>query len=38
MNEDEEEGTIPFINNLEIVEIFEDKGEEEEVSVMDLIN
>jgi len=30
--------TIPFINNLEIIEIFKDKGKEEEVSVIDLIN
>jgi len=32
-----EGSTTPFINNLEIAEIFKDKGEEEEVSVMDLI-
>jgi len=32
-----EGSTIPFIDNLEIVEIFKDEGEEEEVSVMDLI-
>jgi len=38
MNEDEEGDTVPFINNLEIVEVFKDKGKEEEVSVMDLIN
>jgi len=40
MNEDEEEGgTAPFINNLEIAEIFKDEvEEEEEVSVTDLIN
>jgi len=38
MNKDEEGSTIPFINNLEIVEIFKDKAEEEEASVMDLIN
>jgi len=28
----------PFINNLEITEIFKDKDEEEEASVMDFIN
>jgi len=33
----EEDSTAPFINNLEITEIFKDKGEEEEVSVTDLI-
>jgi len=38
MNEDEEGGTIPFINDLEIIEIFKDKVKEEEISVMDLIN
>jgi len=37
MNEDEEGSTIPFINNLEITEIFKDEAEEEEVSVIDLI-
>jgi len=29
--------TAPFINNLEIIEVFKDKGKEKEVSVMDLI-
>ena len=29
--------TAPFINNLEIVEIFKDKAGEEEASVIDLI-
>ena len=38
MNKDEEDSTTPFINNLEIVEIFKDEAEEEEVSVMDFIN
>ena len=38
MNEDEEGSTAPFINNLEITEIFKDEAEEEEASVMDLIN
>jgi len=38
MNEDKEEGTVLFINNLKIIEIFKDEAEEEEASVMDLIN
>jgi len=38
MNENEKGSTVPFINNLEIVEIFKDKVKEEEVSVIDLIN
>jgi len=38
MNKDKKEDTAPFINNLEIAEVFKDKGEEEEVSVIDLIN
>jgi len=33
-----ENGTAPLINNLEIIEIFKDKDEEEEVSIMDFIN
>jgi len=33
----EEDGTAPLINNLEITEIFKDEGEEEEASVMDFI-
>ena len=37
INEDEGD-TAPLINDLEIVEIFKDKAEEEEASVMDLIN
>jgi len=32
-----EGSTAPFIDNLEMTEVFEDEGEEEEVSVMDLI-
>jgi len=32
-----EGSTAPFIDNLEIIEVFKDKGEEEEVSVMDFI-
>ena len=38
MNKDEEGDTVLFINNLEIVEVFKDKGEEEEASVIDFIN
>jgi len=37
MDANKEGSTAPFINNLEIIEIFKDKGEEEEVSVIDLI-
>ena len=37
MNEDKEGSTAPFINNLEIIEIFKDKGEEEEASIMNFI-
>jgi len=33
-----EDGTVFFIDNLEIIKIFKDEGEEEEVSVMDFIN
>jgi len=33
-----EDGTAPLIDNLEMTEIFKDKGEEEEASVTDLIN
>jgi len=38
MDVNKEDGTIPLINNLEIIEIFKDEAKEEEVSVMDLIN
>jgi len=31
------DSTVPFINNLEIAEVFKDEGEEEEVSVTDFI-
>jgi len=37
MNKEEEEDTAPFIKNLEMQEIFEDKDREEEASVTDLI-
>jgi len=32
-----EGGTVPFINNLEIIEVFKDEDEEEGVSVTDFI-
>jgi len=32
-----EGSTAPFINNLKIIEVFKDEGEEEEVSVIDFI-
>jgi len=38
MNKNEDGNTIPFINNLEIVEVFKDEDKEEEVSVIDFIN
>ena len=38
MSSNEEGSTAPLINNLEIIEIFKDKGEKEEASVMDFIN
>ena len=37
INEDKEGSTAPFINNLEITEIFKDEAEEE-ASVIDFIN
>jgi len=33
-----ESGTVPFINNLKIIEVFKDKDEKEGASVIDLIN
>jgi len=36
-NANKEGSTVPLINNLEITEVFKDKGEEEKVSVTDLI-
>jgi len=38
MNNNKEGSTTPFINNLEIAEIFKDKAKEEEASITDLIN
>ena len=37
MDVNKKDDTAPFINNLEITEVFKDKGEKEEASVMDLI-
>jgi len=37
MNEEEEEDTVPLIENLEMQEIFKDEDREEEASVTDLI-
>jgi len=36
-NANKEDNTAPFIDNLEIAEIFKDEVKEEEVSVMDFI-
>jgi len=38
MDANKEDGTAPFINNLEIIEIFKDKDEKKEASVIDFIN
>jgi len=38
MDVNKEDGTIPLINNLEIIGVFKDKDKKEEVSVTDLIN
>jgi len=38
MNVNKKDGTVSFINNLEIIKVFKDEDEEEEVSIMDLIN
>ena len=37
MDTNKEGGTAPFINNLEIIEIFRDEDKEEEASITDLI-
>jgi len=37
-NVNKEGSTTPLIDNLEITEIFKDKVEEEEASIIDLIN
>jgi len=36
-NANKEGSTIPFINNLEITEVFKDEDKEKEVSVINLI-
>jgi len=38
MDANKEGSTAPFINNLEIIEVFKDKDKEEEASVTDFIN
>jgi len=38
MNANKKGSTVPLINNLEITKVFKDKNEEEEVSIIDLIN
>ena len=38
MDINKEGNTVPFIDNLEIIKIFKDKDEEEEVSITDFIN
>jgi len=38
MDANKKDGTVFFINNLEIAEVFKDKNEKEGVSVTDLIN
>jgi len=38
MDANKEDSTAPFINNLEIIEVFKDKDKEKGASVMDLIN
>ena len=37
MDANKERSTAPFINNLEIIEVFKDEDGEEEASVMDFI-
>jgi len=38
MDANKEDGTVLFINNLEIIEVFKDKDKEEEASVTDFVN
>jgi len=38
MDANKKDGTILFINNLEIIKVFKDKNKEKEVSIIDLIN
>jgi len=37
MDANKKGSTIPLIDNLEIIEVFKDKDEKEEVSIMDFI-
>jgi len=38
MDANKKNSTAPFINNLEITEVFKDEDKEEEASITDLIN
>jgi len=38
MDVNKEDSTAPFINNLEMTEVFKDEDEEEGASIMDFIN
>jgi len=38
MNANKEDSTAPFINNLEIVEVFRDEDKEKRASIIDFIN
>jgi len=38
MDANKKGSTVPFINNLEITEVFKDEDEEKEVSITDFIN
>jgi len=38
MDANKKDSTIPFINNLKIIEVFKGKNGKEEASVTDLIN
>jgi len=38
INANKKDGTVFFINNLEIIKVFKNKDKEEEISVIDFIN
>jgi len=38
MDVNKEDGTVPFINNLEIIKVFKDEDKKEGISVTDFIN
>jgi len=38
MDANKKDGTVPFINNLEIIKVFKDKKKKKEASVTDFIN